>query len=75
MRGIKKAAPGWQSGHGGKRGKRMNYNKDITHERKCQHWQRVVYVIEDAIYLAMCLGAIALVCWVCGTALRIMGVQ
>ena len=53
----------------------MNYNKDITHERKCQHWQRVVYVIEDAIYLAMCLGAIALVCWVCGTALRIMGVQ
>ena len=72
---MKKAAPGWQSGHGGKRGKRMHYNKDITASKKSQHRQRIAYVIEDAIYLAMCFGAIAIVCWVCGNALRIMGVQ
>lgn len=46
-----------------------------TSTTECQRRQRIVYVIEDAIYLAMCFGAIAIVCWVCGNALRIMGVQ
>ena len=46
-----------------------------TRKGKSQHRQRIAYVIEDAIYLAMCFGAIAIVCWVCGNALRIMGVQ
>ena len=48
------------------------YNTSTT---KSQHRQRIVYVIEDAIYLAMCFGAIAIVCWVCGNAFRLLGVS
>ena len=48
------------------------YNTSTT---KSQHRQKIVYVIEDAIYLAMCFGAIAIVCWVCGNAFRLLGVS
>ena len=53
----------------------MSFSNFIRRLTKSQYFRKlVVRAIEDAILLMMIVLAIALVCFVCGTLLRLMGV-